>query len=122
MISTITEYKTELDYYSMFTEPCGLRTMKQEPNPASSRDIICLFPYFPRKETIFEADDVAVSPQRAQQPDGLGLYPKDGVVGIFTGDAAHLSSPHTGACGSWMDPQHLENASLFEKLWLPLGR
>lgn len=59
-----------------------------------------------------------VSPQRAQQPDGLGLYPKNGAVGISTGDAAHPSSPHTG--GSQTDLQHLGNASLFEKLRLPL--
>lgn len=65
---------------------------------------------------ILEADSVTISPQIAQQPDGLGLYPKDGVVGIFMGGAAHPSSPHIGTHGSRMDPQHLENASLFEKL------
>lgn len=102
----------------MFTEPCGLRTTKQGLT-ALSWDITCLFPYFLGKETIFEADSVTVPLQRAQQMDGLDLYPKDGAVRILTGGAAHPSFLHTGTCGRERDLKHLQKPSLFENLGLP---
>lgn len=42
-------------------------------------------------------------------------------MGTSMGGAAHPPSPHTGAGGSQMDPQHLENASLLEKSLLASG-
>lgn len=74
MISINTEYKTELDYYSMLTESYGLKITKQGLSSASSQGLDCTFPYFLRKETIFVADSMTVSPQRAWMSDGMGMY------------------------------------------------
>lgn len=120
MISATTGCKAESDGYSLFTEPCGLRTTDQGPNPVSSRDIICLFLYFPRKRAISEADGVTFSPHRAQRPMGWGCTHRVGLWALSWAVRPPTIPTHC-AWGSQMDPQHPENASLLEKSLLAFG-
>lgn len=131
MISITTEYKAELDYYSMLIEPYGLKITKQGLSPASSQDLVCTFPYyFLRKETIFVADSMTVSPQWAWLSDGMGLYHISllcwgGGVGIFMDCAAHPSAPHTVFCAGQTQNSRkifcLKVFSFARKIWVAFG-